>query len=176
MIEKIYGILHTWFGENPPELEEASQHWWVIEPSFSKTLHDEFYEVLQSAKENTLEPWKGQPHGCLAFILLCDQIPRHLYPNQAKAFETDSLALKACKKGLEHKFDKDLQDYERIFFYLPISHSENLDDQNKSLMLYRNLLEEAQTAKSSHVSMIQHAESYAQKRYEMIAQFGRFPH
>ena len=55
----------------------------------------------------------------------------------------------------------------RMFFYLPLEHSENLDDQVESVRLARALAAE----KPDHAEEL----TYAEWHLETIRRFGRFP-
>jgi len=56
---------------------------------------------------------------------------------------------------------------QRWFIYLPFEHSENLEDQQKSVELFRQL--------SSYLGT-ELALDYALRHLEIIERFGRFPH
>jgi uncharacterized protein (DUF924 family) len=66
-----------------------------------------------------------------------------------------------------------LRPIERLFFYLPFEHSEELADQDQSVALFRKLAssvpEEARPVFSQFVD-------YAVRHRDVIARFGRFPH
>ena len=55
---------------------------------------------------------------------------------------------------------------ERWFIYLPFEHSEQLDDQYESLRLFGELAREGQPGPLE----------WAQKHFDVILRFGRFPH
>ena len=67
----------------------------------------------------------------LALVLLFDQFPRNIYRNQSKAFSFDSIALDLSKKSIALGYDVSpiLHPMQSTFFYLPLEHSENLQDQ-----------------------------------------------
>jgi uncharacterized protein (DUF924 family) len=60
-------------------------------------------------------------------------------------------------------FDKELTKDERTFLYMPFQHSEDLDDQNRGVLLMSELRDD---------NLI----GYARKHRDIIAKFGRFPH
>jgi uncharacterized protein (DUF924 family) len=106
---------------------------------------------------------------------LLDQFSRNIYRGTAKAFSQDSLALDVCLRGIEKGFDKRLHPVERLFFYMPLEHSEDLEMQKKSVE-YFSVLEKTFTSTPSLVSIISEFKNYAEKHYVIIERFGRFPH
>ena len=60
-------------------------------------------------------------------------------------------------------FDKQLRRKERKFLYMPFQHSENLDDQNRAVLLFTELGDDEQL-------------KYAKHHRDVIERFGRFPH
>ncbi len=95
-------------------------------------------------------------------------MPRNLFRGDPQAFATDPQALTLAKQVIAQKFDQDLWPIQRVFLYLPFEHSENLDDQYQSLALFRQL--EKNTEMGSDFL------EYAQRHFDVIQQFGRFPH
>ena len=62
---------------------------------------------------------------------------------------------------------------ERIFFYMPLQHTESYEVQEESVAAYRRLLSEApEELKPIFASAVRSAENHR----AIIDQFGRFPH
>lgn len=60
-----------------------------------------------------------------------------------------------------------------MFFYLPLEHSEDLNDQNQSILLFEKLYEDT----PSHEKAIAlNFLNYAKQHRDVISQFNRFPH
>lgn len=97
-----------------------------------------------------------------AAILLFDQVPRNLHRQQAEAFATDSLALAIARGSLDQGYDQGLGDNARAFLYMPFEHSEDIEDQRESVRLMHGI--------SAHYG------EFAQKHFDIIDRFGRFPH
>jgi len=96
-------------------------------------------------------------------VILFDQFPRNMFRGSAEQFATDHLALAIAKGALDAGYDQELAPDERKFLYMPFEHSENLDDQNRSVLLFTQLGDDEQVL-------------YAKKHRDVIARFGRFPH
>jgi uncharacterized protein (DUF924 family) len=86
-----------------------------------------------------------------------------MFRGHADQFATDHLALAVAKGAIDQGFDEELQPKERGFLYMPFQHSEDLADQNRSLLLFTELGDAEQLG-------------YAKKHHDVIARFGRFPH
>ena len=94
----------------------------------------------------------------LALIILLDQFPRNMFRGSPRAFASDARAVNLTKEGIRQGFDRSLTEAQLDFFYMPLMHSEALDDHDI-------LLEQG------------HGNNrYAQEHREIIARFGRFPH
>jgi uncharacterized protein (DUF924 family) len=101
-------------------------------------------------------------------IILLDQFPRNMFRNDARAYAADPLALAAAKYAIAHDFDQSAVMVERMFFYLPFEHSENINDQEQGVALYRKFTENHPEAAE--------ALDYALQHHAIIKRFGRFPH
>ena len=69
-------------------------------------------------------------------MILFDQFPRNMFRDNADQFATDHLALAIAKEAVDKRLDEELQPQERGFLYMPFQHSENLADQNRSVLLF----------------------------------------
>lgn len=181
MLEKVNEILNYWFGtsKNGIDIEKQSHIWWEKDKKVDDYIKEHFEPVLQAAAlEGKCNGWMESPRSCLALIILYDQLPRNMYRNTPQAFQFDEKALEVFQYGFEHKLDKDLGVVERVFFYMPLEHSENIDDQKLSVNLFRQLQEEAlQNHLPEQVKeFLQGAYQYALQHYEIVEAYGRFPH
>ncbi|WP_333125343.1 DUF924 family protein [Microcoleus sp. Pol11C3] len=122
------------------------------------------YELAASGK---LDSWQDSSENCLALILVFDQFPRHMFRGTPQAFATDSKALATAEYAINHNFDRELLTVQKLFIYLPFQHSENLENQEKSVKLFCQLSGEPDSD-----SLIE----YAMQHLEIIKRFGRFPH
>jgi uncharacterized protein (DUF924 family) len=77
-------------------------------------------------------------------------------------YATDPLARMFCRQALDAGLDGQVAQDLRLFFYLPLSHSEALPDQQRALVLNQALGEPFA--------------SHAQGHLDIVARFGRFPH
>jgi uncharacterized protein (DUF924 family) len=157
-------ILEFWFGDgSDPEHE---RRWFAQDAAFDQACKAGFLADHERAAGGELERWKEAPSSALALILLLDQFPRNIFRDTPRAFATDPKARAVAKDAVARGFDLALPPVRRPFIYLPFQHSENLDDQNESVRLFRKLAAE-------HLAMAGYVE-YAEHHIGVIRRFGRF--
>ena len=149
-------ILKFWFGLD-------RQQWWKADPALDHQIKQRFLKLWAEKRELPVECFLGDPLTTLAAVILFDQLPRNMFRGDAQQFATDPLALAIAKGAVDKGFDEELEPKERGFLYMPFQHSENLDDQNRSLLLFTRLGDDYQLG-------------YAKKHHDVIARLGRFPH
>ncbi|MBE9096622.1 DUF924 family protein [Tychonema sp. LEGE 07203] len=161
-------ILDFWFGRsNSPEFGKAQKKWFEKNADFDAQVRSNFLSQYELAASGKLDYWQDSPENCLALILLLDQFPRNMFRETPKAFATDSKALTVAQHAVDNNFDRELLQVQKWFIYLPFEHSENLEHQQKSVELFRQLSGEPESE-----SVIE----YAIRHFKIIERFGRFPH
>lgn len=192
-------LLTFWFGgERAPQREAASaiadrqaKLWWQKDDAVDREVRRRFEPSLLAAAEGELAHWALSARGHLALILLFDQVPRNIYRDSPRAFAFDERARRLCWEGLAEGVDKRLQPIERLFFYLPLEHSEDLEDQQRCLALMEELarqVADARVPRTASASTDGEEEDeavartfrgfvdFAKRHLEIIERFGRFPH
>jgi uncharacterized protein (DUF924 family) len=159
-------ILSFWFGRD-------EGIWFARNFDFDNEIKNRFEAVVLDTSAGNYSDWLDSPRACLARIIVLDQFPRNIYRNSPKAFFYDSLAVKTTKHALSAGYEAAYQSIERCFLYLPLEHSESIEDQKLCVALHQKLLAEA---KADAKARIEHHLSYARKHLEIIEKFGRFPH
>jgi len=169
-------LLAFWFGGDPDDAavsEAKAELWWGHSPATDELLQERFGAAASEAAAGKLDHWTGSPRGRLALILLLDQLPRAIHRDMPEAFAQDDAARKIAAQGLESGIDRLLRPIERLFFYLPFEHSEELEDQDRSVELFRALaLSVPEKQRPTFDAFV----DYALRHREVIARFGRFPH
>jgi uncharacterized protein (DUF924 family) len=163
---RVEEILEFWFGA--ADGTDRQKVWFAPDPAFDQACTTAFLADHERAASGEWDDWMDAPSSALALILLLDQFPRNIFRGTARAFSTDAKAQAVAKDARARQFDRSLTPIRRVFMYMPLEHSENLDDQHESLRLFRELAGE-DTALAGFVP-------YAERHLEVIARFGRFPH
>lgn len=161
-------ILEFWYTpETQPTAElpfgRHRMEWFRSPPEFDKQIEDLFQQTYEAAARGDLDGWAATPMGALALVIILDQFPRNIFRGTADAFATDGAALRVAQATIAKGDDAVLTGVEKLFLYMPFQHSEDIGVQRRSLELYRDIGDE------------QCWES-AQRHYEIIERFGRFPH
>ena len=166
-------ILAYWFGDPPRPPAESCRLWFAASPATDAEVTARFGDDMRRAAAGRCDAWAATPQGRLALIVLLDQFPRHVHRGTRAAFDFDCEALDVCLDGLAAGDDRHLSMIERVVFYLPLEHVEDLSLQARSVTLYRELLEAARPEHSQAFGLIF---DYAVRHRDIIARFGRFPH
>jgi len=169
-------LLQFWFGDDPDDAAVAAakaELWWGHRQETDELLQARFGAAASAAAADVLDHWAGSPRGRLALILLLDQLPRAIHRGTPEAFAQDAKARQVAERGLESAADRLLRPMERLFFYLPFEHSEDVDDQDRSVELFRALVA---SVPEGHRETFGDFVEYAVRHRDIIARFGRFPH
>ncbi|MCH7519193.1 MAG: DUF924 domain-containing protein [Candidatus Dadabacteria bacterium] len=176
--KRIDEILDFWFGclkDNEIPSEAHRRIWWIKNDENDKKIKDYFEKDLELAIKGDLEDWELPPKGTLALIIILDQFSRNIYRDTERAFSQDTKAVEICIKGIENGVDNGLPPVQRIFFYMPLMHSEDMGMQEKSMECYINL-KKLVTTPPLLTEMISQSCDFAQRHYAIIKRFGRYPH
>jgi uncharacterized protein (DUF924 family) len=175
-------VREFWFGKLPMSreaLEERMRMWFAGEESRQErrerddAMRAEFVSRVEAALAGELASWADGPRRRLSLIILLDQFPRNIYRGSARAFEGDEQALGLALSGMQSGADAALDPVERIFFYMPLQHSESIAVQDEAVAAFRRLLDEApQALHDCFAKNLKYAELHA----SIIERFGRFPH
>ena len=150
-------LLAFWFDAH------GMDDWYGGGPDFDAAVRDLAEGWHAALRAQPAETFLTDPDTALAAAILFDQVPRNIFRGHADAFATDSLA-RAIARGIVAKgWDQDWPDDRRQFAYLPFEHSEDIADQRESLRLMTQLADPV-------------FHDYAQKHFDVIDRFGRFPH
>ena len=169
-------LLEFWFGtQNEDQLiaAEKAALWWKKNHEVDEQCRSLFQPLVESAGAGTLDGWSATARGRLALILLTDQMPRNIYRGNARSFAFDATARAFCLNGLAQQADQALRPIERVFFYMPLEHSESLELQQRSVALFSTL---ATATTDAQRKLFDGYLDFAQRHRDIIARFGRFPH
>ncbi len=151
-------ILNFWLHEVGPA------GWYAVDADVDTQIRDRFMSDWERAQLDS--SGTCNPRAALAYIVLTDQFPRNMFRNDAQAFATDLLARKTARQAIHHRWDRQVPEPERQFFYLPLMHSEVLADQDRCVRLFLTRMPETGAENLLH----------AQAHRNIIRRFGRFPY
>lgn len=150
-------ILKFWYSE------KVKSKWFNSSIEFDKEIKSSYEEVWRDVLQGKYNAWKDSAEGCLALAIILDQFPLNMFRGEVKSFSSEAMAIKIVKKAIELKFDQKIEIDKLSFLYMPLMHSENIDDQTLSVKLF----EEADLIDNLR---------FAKHHKGIIEKFGRFPH
>src|SRR5215217_5910624 len=130
-------VLSYWFPED--DIFDADQEtfgrqmqWWFAGgPEVDREISQRFTDVLEQARRGELDHWADTPRGRLALIVVLDQFSRNVYRGSPLSYSQDEKALELAVEGIEAGMDRELTPMERIFFWMPLGHSEDPTHQER---------------------------------------------
>lgn len=146
--------------------------WFGSTNEINSYIIKEFSQDLTTAELGIYDTWKDSPFSALALIILLDQFSRNIFKGTALAFENDSKALKIALESIDKKYDLQVWPVQRLFFYLPLEHSEDIKIQDKSVEMFEIL---QSTVGENLKEFAQGNLNFAYSHRNAISQFGRFP-
>lgn len=150
-------IINFWFSDAVKKL------WFNSIPEFDQALYERFHRLYRRAANDELSDWENTPQGALALAIILDQFPLNMFRGKPESFATEAKARAVSKRAIEQGFDEVLPKEQKAFLYMPLMHSENLADQERSVELF----EKAGLDKNLR---------FARHHRDLIRRFGRFPH
>jgi uncharacterized protein (DUF924 family) len=175
-MDEARSVREYWFGEGPLDaaaLERRMEFWFGADSRHDQEIRARFGGLLERAAAGELDSWADGSRRLLSLILLLDQFPRNMFRGTARAFAYDPAALALTLAGMQSGADGALDPAERLFFYMPLEHAENLEAQDESVAAFRRLLAEAPPG--LHAALAGTLR-YAEQHRAIIERFGRFPH
>lgn len=142
--------------------QAGPQRWFAKDAAFDADFRTRFLDLHYKAARRECDDWMNSADGALGLLLLLDQFPRNCFRGSAHMYATDPLARYFAKQAITVALDKRIAPDLRLFLYLPLSHSEDLADQEWAVELGRTLGDEP----------LAHAIGHR----DIIKRFGRFPH
>jgi uncharacterized protein (DUF924 family) len=137
--------------------------WFRKDAGFDAEIKTRYLTSYEAAAAGRLSAWEATPEDALALVIVLDQFPRNMFRSHARAFEADARARAVADRAIARGFDRRVPEGERVFFYLPFEHSEDLADQERSIALLRA---------TGDADLLKWAKLHA----DIIRRFRRFPH
>ena len=169
-------VLEFWF---PSDNARANALWWGKNPGLDAEIQERFGPTLAAAKAGELDAWAASARGRAALIIVLDQLSRNIFRGDARTYEADELARALTLEGVARGHDRELSPMQRLFFYMPLEHSEELEHQERCVELMRGLAADVAAEpgveagrRDRFVGFI----DYAIRHRDIVARFGRFPH
>jgi len=159
---KYQEILDFWFKES------SSKDHWAKNDEYDQKIRNRFLQDVEKAINNEYDDWQDEAKSSLALIILLDQFSRNLFRNNPKSFSQDTKARLLVIEGVDRQYLEELNMSERLFYLLPLIHSEEMQDHIFVQQLGEVFLKEHPNYEGIKKSWDDHT--------RVIKQFGRYPH
>lgn len=143
--------------------DRIRKHWFSSTPELDREIREKYEHIWESAAANELDHWQDSPEGSLALIIILDQFPLNMFRGKPESFQTERKAIEVSINAIGNGFDNELDKDMLGFLFMPLMHSENPEEQDLSVKLYKqhNLTDNLQ---------------FAEHHRDIIRKYGRFPH
>ena len=139
-----------------------AEDWFSGESRIDADVRERFRSLHEALQANPPVAKSMDARTLLATVLVFDQFSRNLFRGTVAAFSGDGEALQLARHAVATGLDLTLGLDERKFIYMPFMHSEDPDDQTRSVELFTALGD----AEQLH---------WAKHHRALIDRFGRFP-
>jgi uncharacterized protein (DUF924 family) len=156
MPDWVQEVLGFWFSLRP-------EQYWKADDQLDREISERFQALWEDQRQFPASTFLSSADEALASVILFDQFPRNMFRGHADSYATDHLALEIAKKAIDQGYDDRMIPERRGFLYMPFQHSEKLDEQQRSVLLFTSLGDAEQLR-------------FAKLHHDVVDRFGRFPH
>jgi len=169
-------VLRFWFPDGDlvdPAQTRRQLEWWFRGGADAEIVA-RFPPLLERAARGELDAWAEGKRSRLALILVLDQFSRSILRGTARAFAQDARALALAVEGIDAGDYGALETpWEKLFFLLPLSHSEDLGSHERAVRLAEGLVTDVRPELRT---IVEFSAAQARGHRDVIARFGRHPH
>lgn len=150
-------IIEFWYSD------KIKPQWFNSSKELDEKIKEHYEPVWKAAIRGEYKHWNESAIGCLALSIILDQFPLNMFRGELESFSTEGMAIKVSKHAVEKGFDQEIEKEKVAFLYMPLMHSENIEDQSLSVSLFEKM------GLEDNVRFAKHHRGIVEK-------FGRFPH
>ena len=158
-------IVDYWFSKKYME-------WMMNGKKYDEEMTKKFEFLLEHALHGKLHHWKNTKKGFLAYVILLDQMPRHIYRGNYKSYQFDDIVCKFVKLNYMKYIDR-YSPVEQMFALMPLQHSESIEDQNLGISILEGLIKDSKS--EADTKFLEEVLFHQKGHYEVIKKYGRFP-
>ncbi len=169
-------VLNYWFGaldQTPEWYGRKMRLWFMGGKAVDDEIRTQFGALVEDAETGKLDDWKNSPKECLALLVLLDQFALNIYRNEARGYRCSEAAIPLARHLLAKRWNSLLSPAENIFVYMPLEHSESMEDQETCLAGFEEMLRQSPMELKE---IMQGSLDYAERHRKVVKRFGRFPH
>ena len=154
-------LLNFWYSSN------VKKAWFSSTPEIDTNIRQRYESLWKHATQGELNDWMKSANGCLALIILLDQLPLNMFRGTMQSFSSEQQAVKVCYHAIKYGFDQEIiqqsGDKRIAFLYMPLMHSEKMEDQNNAVKYFEAI------GLDGNIRFAKHHRG-------IIEKYGRFPH
>lgn len=181
---RAHAVLDYWLGTGWPTAPitylpaDQKVKWFMGGPKVDKEIMELFGEDCEALAQGAYDDWQHDVHGCLAGIIMGDQLCRNVYRGTPGMFKNDPKVLAWAKSLVAGSGVTSLKPIERVWVFMPYMHSETLEDQQECVRLFEELVGECEQLEGGQTlaKMCSENVKYAMLHRDVVARWGRFPH
>ena len=110
-----HDVLGFWFSS------ATRPNWFEQSDAFDAEVRRLLLPLHGQVASGRLPDWREHPEGCLASVILLDQVPRNVFRHPV-AFASDPAARELTGLAIERGYDAGMDKDQRVFLYLPLEH------------------------------------------------------
>jgi len=183
--DMVLEVLYFWFGTDAFNFESLEQCtftyadnlwrniWFAKGPAqklVDQHIRQRFENIVENAGKGNYNTWENYPISRLALIVVLDQFSRNIYRGNPKTWAFDTHGLRVCKEGITNGHDQKIPSIMKTQYYMPLVHSENIDDQELSWKIYCELREQ-----NTRNDIFDRFKTASSVHRNSVLLFGRFP-
>lgn len=150
-------ILDFWYAA------EMRTKWFASTPPLDASIKAQYEPTWEAAMRGELNDWRNSAEGCLALVIILDQLPLNMFRGTAKSFSSEAKSREIAQHAIDQGYDQQIDLTRLAFLYMPFMHSESLADQDFSVALFE-------------AAGLENNVRFAKHHREIVRRFGRFPH
>jgi len=148
---------------------EHRNDWFKVSDKFDNICSNKYKDYFDNYKDLSYD--KKNPREVLGLIILLDQLSRNIFRGKPKAYKYDNEVCNIMLKNFH--LSTELEGWEKIFFLMPLKHSENYYNQKYNIQLWKSIIDHTFELKLERL-YINNLKT-CQEHYKIIKNFGRFP-
>ena len=175
-------VLGYWFEHIDENVELDFQHptvrrWHSKDPAIDAQIRSTFGSLYDAVRARVQAGWHPDSlAGRVGAVIALDQFPRNMFRDSPRMYESDALARGLCLAGLQDSRHRELALAHRLFLYMPLMHSEAIEDQRLALELFGALRDDAFGREATARGFFEMPLGSAHRHAQNVQRFGRFPH
>jgi len=142
--KRAHKVIAHWYGNfRPSTAEKAKTDLWFGDKKLEGNAAKRFREDVERAVNGEYDLWKSDPRTSLSLVIILDQMPEKIPDYKKPDFDFQGKAEEFALYGIKREYHRELPLYGRLFYYMPLSRSDDPEVRQKWEELYTELLKDS---------------------------------